>query len=68
MAWTRFPRRWLKPLLALNAVLVLYVIGSSRTEPEASNILETFPRREDVGRQSMEFLPNTWLSLTNSKL
>ncbi|XP_020631718.1 uncharacterized protein LOC110068653 [Orbicella faveolata] len=65
MAWTRFPRRWLKPLLALNAVLVLYVISSFKTEPEASNISETFPRREDVSLHSMEFIPNTWLSLTN---
>ena len=68
MVWTIFPRRWLKPLLALNAVLVLYVISSSRTEPEASNISKTFPRREDVGLHSMEVLPNAWLSLTNSKL
>ena len=67
MAWTRFPRRWLKPLLALNTVLILYVISSSRTEPEASQISETFPRR-DVGLHSMEFLPHTWPSLPNSKL
>ena len=67
MAWTRFPRRWLKPILALNAVLILYVISSFKTEPEASNISETFPRR-DVDLHSMEFIPNTWLSLTNSKL
>ena len=68
MVWTRLPRRWLKPLLALNALLVLYVISSSRTEPEASSISETFPRREDVGLHSMELLPNAWPSLKNSKL
>ena len=68
MAWMRFPRRWLKPLLALNAVLVVYFISSSKTEPEASSISETIPRREDAGSHSMEFFSNAWERLTNSKL
>ena len=68
MAWMRFPRRWLKPLLALNAVLVVYFVSSSKTKPETSSISETLPRREDVGSHSMGFFPNTWERLTNSKL
>jgi len=68
MAIMGFLWRWSKPLLAFNAVLVLYLIISSKIKPEASNISDKFPMREDVGHHSVRFFPHTRRTLTNGKL
>jgi len=67
MAIMGFLWRWSKPLLAFNAVLVLYLIISSKIKPEASNISDKFPMREDVGHHSVRFFPHTRRTLTNEE-
>ena len=57
----------LASFLALLVMLVLY-LTSSKMEYKESKMLQMFSEKEDVGLHSMEFTPDPFQTLTNSKL